>query len=180
MARPLIPRRSTRPLKQQPQPAEVRSNFPTGVYMCFSIRLKSKVHLHLTQGATIIAADSPKLNETTGYMGGTYDLAEPNTAWDGYQDYGHNHWHNSLIWGEDISDVSITGPGLIWGKGLSYGIGPGRAPNSQGSGTHPMGAPENPKEVQDAAARAEAAAQSGSIRCTATQARARRLHGVPG
>ncbi|HEV2645413.1 MAG TPA: right-handed parallel beta-helix repeat-containing protein [Acidobacteriaceae bacterium] len=121
------------------------------------------MHLHLTQGATIIAADSPKLNETTGYMGGTYDLAEPNTAWDGYQDYGHNHWHNSLIWGEDISDVSITGPGLIWGKGLSYGIGPGRAPNSQGSGTHPMGAPENPKEVQDAAARAEAAARAAAF-----------------
>jgi polygalacturonase len=113
--------------------------FPAGVYMSFSIRLKSKVHLRLTQGATILAADSPKPGETTGYMGGTYDAAEPNTAWDGYQDYGHNHWHNSLIWGEGINDVSITGPGLIWGKGLSYGIGPGRAPDSQGSGTHAMG-----------------------------------------
>src|SRR6202041_701862 len=39
------------------------------------------------------------------------------------QDYGHNHWHNSLIWGEDIHDVSITGPGMIWGKGLSNGRG---------------------------------------------------------
>jgi polygalacturonase len=56
-------------------------------------------------------------------MGGTYDAAEPKTAWDAYQDYGHNHWHNSLIWGENISDVSITGPGLIWGKGLSFGAG---------------------------------------------------------
>ena len=53
--------------------------------------------------------------------GGTYDAAEPNTAWDAYQDYGHNHWHNSLLWGEDIHDFSITGPGLIWGKGLSNG-----------------------------------------------------------
>ena len=49
-------------------------------------------------------------------MGGTYDAAEPNTRpWNDYQDYGHNHWHNSLFWGEGISDISITGPGLIWG-----------------------------------------------------------------
>ncbi len=94
--------------------------FPAGVYMCFSIRLKSNVHLYLEQGATILAADSPLPGETTGYHGGTYDAAEP-TAWDAYQDYGHNHWHNSLIWGEDLHDISITGPGLIWGKGLSRG-----------------------------------------------------------
>ena len=78
------------------------------------------------QGATILAADSPLPNATTGYNGGTYDAAEPNTAWDAYQDYGHNHWHNSLIWGEGINDISITGPGLIYGKGLSFGAGPGR------------------------------------------------------
>ena len=59
--------------------------------------------------------------EQTGYNGGAYDAAEPNTAWDAYQDYGHNHWHNSLLWGEDLHDLSITGPGLIYGKGLSFG-----------------------------------------------------------
>ena len=48
-----------------------------------------------------------------------YDAAEPKTEWDAYQDYGHNHWHNSLLWGEDIHDISITGPGLIYGKGLA-------------------------------------------------------------
>ncbi len=25
-----------------------------------------------------------------------------------YQDFGHNHWHNSLIWGEDTSAIVIT------------------------------------------------------------------------
>ena len=100
--------------------------FPPGTWLSFSIRLKSHVALHLAQGATILAADSPLPNATTGYNGGTYDAAEPNTAWDGYQDYGHNHWHNSLIWGEGLNDISITGPGLIYGKGLSYGAGPGR------------------------------------------------------
>src|SRR5580692_10268075 len=95
--------------------------FPAGTYLCFSIHLKSQVHLYLSQGSTILAADSPKPGEQSGYNGGAYDAAEPNTAWDAYQDYGHNHWHNSLLWGEDLNDVSITGPGLIYGKGLSFG-----------------------------------------------------------
>jgi len=97
--------------------------FPAGAYLCFSIHLKSQVHLYLQQGSAIVAADSPLPNEQTGYRSGVYDAAEPNTSWDAYQDYGHNHWHNSLLWGEDIHDFSITGPGLIWGKGLSNGRG---------------------------------------------------------
>jgi polygalacturonase len=103
--------------------------FPAGVYACFSIRLKSFVALYLQQGATVLAADSPLPGQTTGYMGGNYDSAESNTAWDSYQDYGHNHWHNSLIWGEEIHDFGIFGPGLIWGKGLSHGGGKGARGN---------------------------------------------------
>jgi polygalacturonase len=95
--------------------------FPAGTWLCFSIHLKSHVDLYLSQGAIILAADSPLPGGSTGYNGGTYDAAEPNTAWDAYQDYGHNHWHNSLLWGENIHDLSITGPGLIYGKGLSFG-----------------------------------------------------------
>jgi polygalacturonase len=98
--------------------------FPAGSYLCFSIHLKSQVHLYLQQGSAIVAADSPLPGGTTGYNGGVYDAAEPKTEWDAYQDYGHNHWHNSLLWGEDIHDFSITGPGLIWGRGLSFGSGP--------------------------------------------------------
>jgi polygalacturonase len=94
---------------------------PAGDYVCFSIRLKSHVSLYLSQGATILAAASPLPGETTGYQGGTYDAAEPATSYDAYQDYGHNHWHNSLIWGEDVHDFSIFGTGLIYGKGLSFG-----------------------------------------------------------
>jgi polygalacturonase len=95
--------------------------FPAGTYLCFSIHLKSNVNLHLLEGSTIEAAASPLPGQTTGYNGGTYDAAEPNTPWEPYQDYGHNHWHNSLIWGEEIHDFSITGTGLIYGKGLSFG-----------------------------------------------------------
>jgi len=115
--------------------------FPAGTWLCFSIRLKSHVDLYLSQGATILAAASPLPGQTTGYNGGTYDAAEPNTAWDAYQDYGHNHWHNSLLWGEDIHDLSITGPGLIYGKGLSFGAGPGRPPGAPPRPPRPAGAP---------------------------------------
>jgi polygalacturonase len=95
--------------------------FPGGTWLSFSIRLKSNVELYLSQGATLLAADSPLPGQTTGYNGGTYDPAEPKTSYDPYQDYGHNHWHNSLLWGEDLHDLAITGPGLIHGKGLSNG-----------------------------------------------------------
>ena len=95
--------------------------FPAGTYVCFSIHLKSHVDLWLQSGCTILAADSPKPGETTGYNGGTYDAAEPNDPWTPYQDYGHNHWHNSLLWAENEHDFGIFGTGLIYGKGLSFG-----------------------------------------------------------
>ena len=85
--------------------------FPAGTYLSFSIHLKSNIALYLDQGATILAAD-PK----TGT--GTYDLPEPN-EWDTYQDFGHSHWRNSLIWGVGLENISILGPGLIDGQGLT-------------------------------------------------------------
>lgn len=84
--------------------------FPAGTYRCFSIHLQSHVALYLDQGATILAAD-PRDKD------GKYDLPESN-QWEAYQDFGHSHWHNSLIWGENLEDISILGPGRIWGKGL--------------------------------------------------------------
>lgn len=84
--------------------------FPAGTYRSFSIRLKSNIGLYLAHGATILAAD-PRDGD------GKYDAAEPN-QWDQYQDFGHSHWQNSLIWGENLENISIAGPGRIWGKGL--------------------------------------------------------------
>jgi polygalacturonase len=100
--------------------------FPAGTYLCYSIRLKSKVALALGMGATILAAEPP----AQGKDG--YDLAESNQPWEAYQDYGHNHWHNSLIWGENLENVAIQGPGLIWGKGLSRGEGEGPVAETPG------------------------------------------------
>src|ERR1700744_4232400 len=91
--------------------------FPAGTYASYSIHLKSNVALYLDQGATLLAASVPLEGTTTG----GYDAAESQGAWEPYQDYGHNHWHNSLLWGENLHDISILGPGRIWGKGLSRG-----------------------------------------------------------
>jgi polygalacturonase len=81
--------------------------FPAGNYLSTSIHLKSKITLRLEQGCTLIAAESG------------LDEPEPNPAGFNYQDFGHSHWHNSLIWGENLEDVSIIGPGKIWGRGLT-------------------------------------------------------------
>ena len=103
--------------------------FSAGSYLCYSIHLKSHITLYLEQGATIVAANSPQESSTTGY-----DLAESNAPWESYQDFGHNHWHNSLIWGEGLTDLSIHGSGLIWGRGLSRGWGAGPKAENPGVG----------------------------------------------
>jgi len=104
--------------------------FPAGTYLSFSIRLKSNIGLHLDHGAVLLAAD-PSVHA------GVYDAPEPN-EWDMFQDFGHSHWQNSLIWGIGLENVSITGPGLIWGKGLTRrGPGPRRA-NQDGDAPRSM------------------------------------------
>ncbi len=81
--------------------------FPAGNYLSGSIHLKSNICLYIDQGATLIAASDSS----------DFDKPEKSVN-DIYQDYGHSHWHNSFIWGENLHDVSIIGTGTIWGKGL--------------------------------------------------------------
>ncbi|MEJ0042317.1 MAG: glycosyl hydrolase family 28-related protein [Rhizomicrobium sp.] len=64
--------------------------FPPGRYLSFSVQLRSRITLLFASGATLIAADPAK-------HGGRYNSPEPNGP-DIYQDFGHNHWHNSLLW----------------------------------------------------------------------------------
>ena len=87
--------------------------FPAGTYLSYSIHLKSNIALYFDQGCTLEGADVGS--------GGRYDDPEPG-AGNPYQDFGHSHWHNSLIWGENLENVSIGGPGVIYGKGLSRGF----------------------------------------------------------
>jgi polygalacturonase len=104
-------------------------SFPAGTYLCFSLHLRSNVTIQLSPGATILAADPPGDPTAPGY-----DFAESNAPWESYQDFGHNHWHNSLIWGEGLENIAILGAGLIWGKGLSKGYGEGPKAETPGVG----------------------------------------------
>jgi polygalacturonase len=81
---------------------------PAGTYLSGSIHLKSNIHLLIDAGATILGAPQ-SLN--------AYDETEafPGIA---YQDGGHTYFHNSLIWGENLTNVFITGHGMINGGGL--------------------------------------------------------------
>ena len=92
--------------------------FPAGTYLSYSIRLKSHISLYIDQGATILAADP------IGNVG--YDAPEKAVN-DKFQDFGHSHWQNSLIWGENLESISILGPGTIYGKGLTRD-GPHQSP----------------------------------------------------
>lgn len=92
--------------------------FPEGKYSCYSIHLRSNVTLMLHKDAVILAA------KPEGNFG--YDLPEYNPD-SLYQDFGHSHWHNSLIWGEDLQNVTLCGEGLIDGTDvLTRGTGRSR------------------------------------------------------
>jgi polygalacturonase len=116
--------------------------FKAGVYPSFSIHMKSNITLYLDMGAAIKAA-GPTLGglpgpEDRGAAGRgrgpatlpegvpapAFDAAEPNpnasSPLGENQDFGHSHWHNSLIWGENLHDIAIVGPGMIDGNGLAF------------------------------------------------------------
>jgi hypothetical protein len=80
--------------------------FPAGTYLSVSIHLKSNVTLHLDSGATIRAGSNG------------FDPPEPN-SFSQYQDFGHSHFRNALIWGENLQNIGITGTGTIDGDGLT-------------------------------------------------------------
>ncbi|MFI7122350.1 glycoside hydrolase family 28 protein [Amycolatopsis sp. NPDC049868] len=77
-------------------------DFPPGTYLARTIHLKSDITLNLRAGAKIIAS------------GSGMDAPEPN-PYDAYQDFGHSHFRNALIWGENVENVAFTGTGTIDG-----------------------------------------------------------------
>jgi polygalacturonase len=83
-------------------------SFGAGTYLAASIRLLSHIQLRLEAGATLQALEEG------------YEPPEPN-PFDRFQDFGHSHFRNSLIWGENVTDVAIEGPGRIEGRALRSG-----------------------------------------------------------
>ena len=82
---------------------------PAGIYLSGSIHLRSNIHLLIDAGATILGAPQDM---------NAYDETEPFPS-GAYQDGGHCYFHNSLIWGENLTNVFITGHGMINGGGLA-------------------------------------------------------------
>ncbi len=85
--------------------------FPEGTYRVASVRLLSNVRLSLHEKA-VITGDSK------GYL-----PPEPN-PYSKYQDAGHSHFRNAVLFGEDVENVAIEG-GTINGGGAKSGAGAG-------------------------------------------------------
>jgi polygalacturonase len=80
--------------------------FPSGTYQSRNtIHMKSHVTLQLNSGATVRGASNDD-----------YDAAEDNPN-DDFQDFGHSHFHDAMIFGDRLTDVGFTGPGVIDGGG---------------------------------------------------------------
>ena len=100
-------------------------------------------------------------------------MFEPN-AFDMYQDFGHSHWKNSLMWGIGIENFAIVGQGKIDGRGLSRkSPGPqrprteGDTPTSMGGGSKnaiaPLGETSPLKEMEGLGTKAIALKSSRNI-----------------
>jgi polygalacturonase len=80
---------------------------PTGIYGSGSIRLKNNVTLALDKGAVLKA------------LPGVMNPWEPNPNDKGLMDSAYYHWQASLIWGENLRNVRILGPGTLDGAALT-------------------------------------------------------------
>jgi hypothetical protein len=80
-------------------------DFPAGTYLAgSSIHMLSNVTLSLAAGATLVGAPSG------------YDVPEANPN-DQYQDFGHSHFHDAMIWGDSLHNIGFVGAGVIDGGG---------------------------------------------------------------
>ncbi|HTB81299.1 MAG TPA: chitobiase/beta-hexosaminidase C-terminal domain-containing protein [Opitutaceae bacterium] len=95
--------------------------FPSGKYLTGSVHLKSNVTLQLDSGSTILGNS------------GKIDAGESeNSSYSSYQDYGHDHFHDALIWGDGLTNVGITGSGTIDGNGALATSQPGSGKGDKG------------------------------------------------
>lgn len=92
---------------------------PSGEFKTYTIRLMSDVGLHLAEEDSVLRAAIAGTGDEG--EGGFYDAPEVN-LFVGLQDQGHSHWANSLIYGVDVDNVMISGPGLIDGGRIEDGV----------------------------------------------------------
>src|SRR5271170_8090644 len=68
--------------------------FPAGNYLCGSIHLTNNLTLYLSNNAVIWASAT------------NIDTHE-SSAYSSYQDEGHSYFHDSLIWGENLVNLTF-------------------------------------------------------------------------
>lgn len=83
--------------------------FPAGQYSAASIHIKSNVRLLLDSDAVIFGG--PKED---------FEAPEPNPRFDKFQDFGHSHFHDALMWGENVENFAIEG-GKVNGGSIGHG-----------------------------------------------------------
>jgi polygalacturonase len=86
---------------------------PRGVYLAASIHARSNVRLRLDSDALITGA------------GDGYDQPELN-PYDAFQDFGHSHFHDALLWGEHIENFAIVGGRIDGGRLVADNPKPGQ------------------------------------------------------
>ncbi len=74
--------------------------FPPGIYACYSIHLKRSRSILSPEQRSSRPLFLQKAQGAKPTM-----VLESNSHWEDYQDYGRNHWHNSLRWGKDIREL---------------------------------------------------------------------------
>ena len=79
--------------------------FPPGQYHSGGLRLRSRVHLYLEAGATLLG--SPHLDD--------YPVTIP-----AIRSYTDNYTERSLLYGEGLENVGLHGPGTIDGRGGAF------------------------------------------------------------
>jgi polygalacturonase len=77
---------------------------PAGTYLTGPIHLKNNIELHLEKGAVILLGDN------------LVDWPAVKSRWEGVECYGYS----PCIYGENLSNVSITGAGTIDGRGQAW------------------------------------------------------------
>lgn len=86
-------------------------HFSAGTYLSVSIQLQSHITFSLGPGAILQAAPFAEY---------PFEPPEPESAPDAEKlsSFGHSHWRNSFLYGVDLTDVAIVGPGRIFGQSL--------------------------------------------------------------
>lgn len=79
--------------------------FPPGLYRSGTLKLKSRVNLHLAEGSC---------------LQGSTDLADYPVTVPAFRSYTDNYTDKSLLFGENLDSVSITGAGTIDGSGAAF------------------------------------------------------------